>query len=242
MGHDTPDWGGYYTDAQTYPLLDQAELAARLGAPTLFDRRGAMLWFETFEHGIDHLNVIEQGTGSEVKLVNHPVYLAPFGVNFYTGTTADSYSGIVPRFDVPSSNRIAVALLFKPAPLTQALYVQIIRYYTWGILVAQIVYDNQAHTLAIRLQGNVSQIIASGLSDYDTIGNFVHLKLVADFDAKTYIRTILSGVEYDLSDYDLDQGVYVQAPSLAISVYHRSSLLAVADLWIDDVIVTSNEP
>ena len=51
MAHGAPDWFGTTPQGMVHRVADLAELAARLGSPDVFDRRGNVLFMDSFENG-----------------------------------------------------------------------------------------------------------------------------------------------------------------------------------------------
>lgn len=61
MPRGMPDWGEYSPQEVVSKLLDNAELAARLGSPVLFDRRGTVIFMDDFNCGVNHWDTVTKG-------------------------------------------------------------------------------------------------------------------------------------------------------------------------------------
>ena len=112
---------------------------------------------------------------------------------------------------------------------------------TW-IVRGQIVYNPGADTLSYLDSGGNTQVFASNVKLYSYNYLFNTFKLVLDQPLLKYSRCVVNDVEYDLSAYDLYASPDTTGPHMEAIV----KIVGAADdnygVYIDDVIITQNEP
>ena len=59
-GRDYPDFGITDTVQAKSIITDMGELAARLGAPNVFDRLGSIVWYDDFQYGLSRWTATKQ--------------------------------------------------------------------------------------------------------------------------------------------------------------------------------------
>jgi len=64
MPHGAPDWSNVVKYEKVHRLDDMAELVARLGSLVIYDRRGDLVWCDSFEYGLQAWEKDPQGTGA----------------------------------------------------------------------------------------------------------------------------------------------------------------------------------
>jgi len=65
MAHGTPDWGVTASKKTIYSLHDMGELAVRLGSIVSFDRRGDVIFSDSFQNGLGKVYASGVGAGFE---------------------------------------------------------------------------------------------------------------------------------------------------------------------------------
>jgi len=68
------------------------------------------------------------------------------------------------------------------------------------------------------------------------------MKLVVDLNTDRYVRFILNETEYDLSAYSANTFANPDQPHLGVKAILYSTAGFNADCWVDDIILTQNEP
>lgn len=238
------DFGVYAQKSSVGALSDLADLAVRIGSIVWYDRRGDVVRAEDFEGstekwlgGSDAMNpnpysilddsycqsgsqaikiYINGGVGSfrSVSFFTAPYPLGKWGVEVSIGLTAGDY---------------------------------------W-IILESIVYDGiNKKTATMRLNAedklleyrdslDAYQTLQSSFQLYDNVLCFNHFKLVADFKNDLYSRIMLNSNEYDLSAYAIKSELSVILPHHLFNIYfwNRSGIARL--FWMDDFILTINEP
>jgi hypothetical protein len=241
MPRSYPDWSNVRREVTYILREDLAELAARLGSPDVFDRRGNVLLIETFEKGLGSWVALAYGDGAEVTLSTTYPKHSPFAARL-TGGSTGVRSAEIDRSVAPSGSK-RIGLEISVAFLTDFDKFEVWLYY----------YDSsQYHSAAICLSdtdqkvyyqnatGSFQEICDLPEAVYAT-GVYHNLKLVADFEADEYIRLILNDTEYSLAECELRAVSDTSLPrhELYLIMYSRSGENDVCQ--IGHVIVTQDE-
>lgn len=241
MGKDHPDWGGVYNDAQFYPLFDQAELAARLGSPLVYDRRGALLWYYDFAHGIGDL--------AESLLYDSTLVLdadtwerPPFSIQPATGPAAYSVLTLHRLLAIPQLTLVGVQASVKIGSNVGDLSLGMIHYDGSAYYLGQANIDINDLDLEIVDDDAGVVDIDPDIPDLATASYFAHLKVVCDLETHKYVRVNLDNVEYDVSAYTMSEVESDDAPHLRVRVRLSNDGGGAANVWLDNIIVTAAEP
>lgn len=242
MASDFPDWGGQYNDKQFFPLFDQGELAARLGAYTTYDRRGAVVWQYGFEDGIGDVGPDETGAGSVVALYNQIWEHPPFCVGLTCGPAIDRYASVERRQPVPQPPRVGFqASLRCGANVEQVRH--FIDYYDgttrW---YANLRINATAGTLELFADPAVVYMIDPNIPVLSSNLFFAHFKLVVDLSTHMCVRAIMDAVEYDLSQYALRALADTSAPHIRGRTMNISVTGVSSSVFVDNLIITAAEP
>jgi len=242
MSRGTPDWANRRKDTLHTNLSDMAELAVRLGSPVAYDRRGDVVWYDDFENGVSRWSELGSGTGH--ALAADTTYSLRGAASALLTAGSDGLQNGLMRFAITStvSDRMGVAeaialgdniaqhwLFFE--------YLDGANRYEWAIL-----YDHLVNTLSYQDSTGTFIAFASGVILRDTKGGWAEAKLVCDLVAHTYVRFQLGAVEYSLDGLGVFNAPSAAAPRTMISVQIQGDALAIATLYVDDVILTANEP
>jgi hypothetical protein len=241
VGKDTPDWGGIYNSQQFYPLFDMAELAARLGSPITYDRRGSLIWHYDFTDGIGDVGpagVLGGGVVLEADVWEHP----PFCCELFTGASAISQASIERRIPIPQSLRVGFQASLRVGPGVDLASVILehfdgsTRHNTW------LQYKPSDATLKVLTLGSVNVTLSSAVPNLTTGYYFAHFKVVADLSDHSLVRGLLDTNEYDLSGYTMSTQADASAPHIRGKVLLANTEAVAASLWVDSMIFTAAEP
>lgn len=243
-GIDYPD-GGFPSGAGAFPLVgDLAELAARLGSPDTYDRRGNVIFADDFRHGdVSWENIEGEGDG-EVAVVAADSYQGPFCLRITSGDEAgvdqstvvykNISAGNVSKYGLECSVRFYVAwdnfrLRMDRRDGTTSYAAEIRLSYADDEI--QYLDSDSNYTKIAALAG-----VAKAVGQYHTV------KLVVDFEENTYYRLLIDEVEYDLSAYDVESSGDANEPSFYIAITLVGRDGTNDKCHVDDVIFTRNEP
>lgn len=242
MGHGLPD-GALSGKSQTiFSLGDLSELAARFGSPLTFDRRGNVLLAEDFRNGTGPFYTSYNGDGGSVELSTRHTRQGSYSMKMVPGSNGLKEAALRADLAYPVLSGLGLEFTFSLEAFTDRISGAL--WWDDGTILwkAQVEYDLPNTRLEVydRVAGMTP--FASGviLSQLDQPSNT--LKFVVDALTGKYVRCILNHVSYDLSAYEVRRVGSTDRATLRAYVYHYAVALKNPVAYVDNVIVTQNEP
>jgi hypothetical protein len=240
MPHAGPDWGTYAPVSTIYSLQDLGELAARLGSIDTFDRRGNVIYIENFESGLGLWGISGTTPGYSGRWCPDFHRSGGFCVELNTAAAAGAAVDIEGYLPYPSKSRLGIELHFN---------------HTARVAKAEFlieVYDGvNLYEAYIQLVGSTWQYWGddhawhnlSPTTDLMTNQIFHAFKLVFDLTTGKFVRLIVDTTIFDLSTHNIYKTGSSNAPCIYFIYEITSSIFAqAAYAWLDDLILTQNEP
>jgi hypothetical protein len=241
MTHGAPDYSNVRKGEKVYRLDDLAELAARLGSPVVYDRRGDVLWMHDFEYGLDPMQFVLYGVGTIQSLESVYVNNPPFAVKLHTGAVALAVLDVYREMSVPPNNQVGLAIRAMFRTNSDRLWLDMMSYDGSKSYQARTEIDIPNRELAVKDENGNYIVIADDLPDFTYGLTYQHLKLVADFDTHKYMRVILADKTYNITQYGLYPTNDTTTPRFLIRATSRNELGLVSDIYLDTIIVTTGE-
>lgn len=242
MAHGAPDWHKYRTTSSTYSIEDLAELAARLGSIVTFDRRGDVIFLESFEHGRGRWDQTLSGTGAAVALEPAIFRTSGYSIRLTPGTDQSKSALILGVMHPPRTSSIGFEFSFTTPNLFNQILAFLQFYDGTTQTLAWLRYYLPATTLDILTAPATYTTVATGITFAATAYNWYTLKLVADLTNVTYSRAIFGNVSYPLTDYDLVTSADSTSPQFQFGIALEGTGSANLHAYIDDIILTQDEP
>ena len=230
---------------KVYTSTDLAELAARLGSPNVYDRRGNVIFIDNFENGIgSYTYALGAGPGSKREWSSEVSRSGGFSLKLWGGVgTASSFTRSWATMDVGQNTGVEMGLAC-PAPPYTPLYLRIYITYNDSVLthVAGAQFNNLIGSVSyLNDAGGWTETIR-GLFLTWVPGTFSNLKLVVDLASDRYLRCMINQAEFDMSMLSSYKRALVSLP-FASSKFEMESAPAVNSYcWGDDIIITQDEP
>lgn len=238
-------------NSTTYTLQDMSELAARLGSPATFDRRGEVVWMDDFEDGL------KWGTPVAGDMILTPHGRATYaeGWGGYKGflcmrlrvTTTKQATAYIPQ---AIKGKIGYCMTFS-AKFTDALFgYTIFDYVTFGMDIYVDGYLNRPR-IRYTASGNMWSYIDDAFTTYQNIGVarlvpdvFNSIKFVVDPHTHQYERLMInSAKEFDLRDFKVFHSASVYPFGAVCSVEpHEEGIAQPYNFDVDSFVLTQNEP
>ena len=241
-GIGLPDWGRIKKDVGVSPLADLGELAARLGSINTFDRRGDTVWMDDFESGLNKWQTYAGYPGGSVAVSAERARNGGYACKLVTGTNGAGTAFLFRALPYPVLGRIGLEFSF--AMDDDISYVDVIFYLYDGtrMLLPHVQYDKVSGVLKYMSADVVWITLASDLFHTRGTTCFWTMKMVADFVKNEYVRIIFNERVFDLAGQALQIGESTATPTLYpyIEVAGQAGVSGIA--FIDDVIITQNEP
>ena len=241
-GIDYPDFGVATLPHQMDLVISLSEEAVRLGSSHLFERTGNVLFIEKFNNGLTTWLPIDDEYGSYVVLMAEPVCFGYYSVKLHVAQHSSAKAGIKRTFPYPNIAPFGCEFWFKFISDTDDLRLKLT--YTDSTTI---------HSAEIKIKpvpGEVyyldadNEWIQFGSPDVDTSGYYGwHVaKLVADFINGYYDRFVMDDINYNLNDIKLNEVIGTYYPMVSVEIANHYSAAIANDIYIDNIIVTINEP
>lgn len=223
-------------------IVGNAELAVRLGSEKFFDRRGDVLFIDGFEEGIAKWELTGSGTGNAQVLTAERVRSGGYCVKLTGGSTLTKAAAMYTYFPYPVLSKLGFETHFAFGSVIDCLYFRIEQLTGTHIKYAYIKYDRTNEKLQYLDSAGVYQDIETSFILYEYSYLFDVLKLVIDLETYKYHRLILNEETYDLSAYSMFSEVNTARPHIRIKIDLVSRSGNNDYVYIDNIIVTQNEP
>jgi len=247
MPHGTPDWGLVGPKSTTYGLDDLGEHAVRLGSPHLWDRRGDVVFATDFRDGMDMLYGGVSGLNAAVSLWTGYSRQGAYSVRLLTGSTANWMASINGMLPLPVSSRVGFETSFSVDAGTFAFDMELHWYTGVWLHECTVRYQHPGNTLWCLTSLGLVQFA----THFEPLWASPHpchtMKVVADMQADAaglfwYVRFILDNVLYDLSTYQTQAALSGIDPHIFFMFEHMGTNAQNNPSYVDNVLVTQNEP
>lgn len=240
--HGAPDWYKYRRDSVTYPVDDLAELAARLWSIVTFDRRGDVIALDSFSQGINKWERTTAGANAEITTSPTTARTGGYSARLITGAAVNGYARLYRLMPYPSLNRLGIEVSFAIHTLLYRIGFGLGLYDGTNYHLAEVLYYPKGNVLRILNAAGGTTVIDPVVKLYPKPEAFHTIKLVADFNAQMYVRCILNATEYDLAAHAYNVTPSGTDPYLVAIIETLTDVATNYTSYVDDVIVTQDEP
>lgn len=242
MAHGTPDWAVTAGAATTYQLTDLGELAARLGSIDTFDRRGDVIAFEDFESDFVRWSTSLVGTGAFAGLSTKKARSGSCALRLVPGSTGGRLATATRRQNYPVAGRIGLEFHLcnddgDGRVRASMAFVNATSYKQFEVRL-----DLTAGTASYLNAAAGYTVFASSLNFGSGTNLFHPIKLVVDAATGLYVRALIQDQAFDLSTISGYTPAASGTPALTVDLEHQGIAATNRVVYIDDVIVTQNEP
>lgn len=243
MAHGQPDYGVTAGAVTTYQVADLGELAARLGSPITYDRRGDVVWWDDFECGLAKWATVAVGANASTALSSARARNGRQSCRLRPGDAINNAASITHSHHVPALSGIGLEFAASFGEGNHQLDMQLTiqaeaaRHRAWVRILNNGTF--QYHDAA-----SVYQTFYTTPTTLNTSATHFHtFKLVYDAERGEFRRFRWNEREFDLSGI-APQITIPGIPSFQTLIEIIDTTLAVtpSGTWIDDVILTQNEP
>jgi len=241
-GRDYPDFGVTGLENSKVNITDLSELAVRMGGINRFDRLGTVLFQEAFQYGLGMWYPRYDPVGCIPTLSALYYSTLPYSIKCITIDNIDDYSGISLTLPVPYTSVMGFEVHFKVIGTTDFLDLR-----------TAIYTGNDKYRMHVKIKVNPDEISIYNPDEgydaihtkeiyYDGSSPFHVLKVVADIVSGNYSRLVFDGIDYIITDYPLYSVGSEIWPHLSLHYNLENTLAASQTVYIDNVIITMNEP
>lgn len=242
MAHGTPDWWGVSPKGQTYVLQDDAELAARLDAPNKWERRGDVVWMNTFERGAKALYATTIGVNSEWYLSSVDSWAGNSHLCLVSGNVLGDQCTAHYQFPVPMLGYWGFQYWVSLHDDLRFLNTIMLHSDGTNYYEAMVRYEPGTDELAIQ-DDDLGWVIIDDSLDLIVHDQTYHIfKVVADFKEHAYHRLLVNDHVYDISDYDMAITAIPTSHRVDIRIETWNLGGVTSSVKVDSLIFTINEP
>lgn len=241
MPRGYPDFGVEEALGETLLPTDIAELAARLGSIHTWDRRGKVILLDNFESPLLKWGISNIGTATSV-LDSTTARSGAQCLKFSVGALVTAISSMSRSVSVQRNERLGLEWAF--APQHTNMYQELRIWYESGTFrkIARILIYSDTGAIWYYDDGGVAVLLAT-LGELKRSALMFHTaKLVVDFENNKYVRFVLNSIETDMSTLAIQTTGLVSAPTVGIVLYERLDAAGLKVCYVDDWIVTRDEP
>ena len=218
------------------------ELACRNKGQSYRDRRGEIIWWDDFENTPQKWAYQETGVGAVVGHNTDYAHLGGQCMKILTSGTNLQYSAISGYFTPPPLTRIGAEFyLYFDDPELDFLLVldgwDGSNYYN-----STLRFEAADLDLSYKNQGGTYTDLDTDVNLYTNVMEWIYFKLVIDWKEKKYIRCIVGDTEYDLTGFNIRSTASANKPLLNVTLQVSTTDNAAHSMYIDDFILTQNEP
>jgi len=241
MPHGAPDWSNVVKYYQVHRLDDMAELACRLESIVRYDRRGDVIFCDSFDYGLSGWWVEIDGSGAEVSLETKYSRSKGISAKLTAGSDSDRYARITRLFPYIFSETFGAEVSFTYHEFTD--YIQLHLGITRDFIISKFVvrYSIQDLTIKIRIPGGwktIAEDYEIEISPY-----FFHsMKVVGNAQAGEYERLLFDGDVFSLKGISADVGTTTLLDRIEMAIENKAVTGYNPIIYIDDIIITQNEP
>jgi hypothetical protein len=224
-----------------WSVTDMGELAVRLGSIVRFDRRGDVVFMDSFEDGLLKWGASWVAEGGSVALSHEAARSGGWSV--LLTATPGHYTSMGLVLPYPVLGRFGLECSFQFDYFLDTLRLSLSLFNGTYLKTGRVRYDLPGERLQYCDADGNYQDLVTGLDLFSALMPFWTWKLVCDFEENEYVRLIVNEREYDLSGLALLSDDSSDVPHLEISVTNQAQMGGENSLvYVDDVVVTQNEP
>lgn len=241
MPRGYPDYGIIEALGKSLLPLDAADLATQLGSFTAYDKRGDVVILDGFEDVTLKWRTVTVGGASFVILDSTHVKNGAQACQLHADVVAADYAEIRRGIGLLPTSGLGIEVSWRHNALACDLRVGFGYYDGARVLFAYLNIDFGLFQFAIYNAAGGLTLIHTAASIVRNAMDFHTVKLVVDFGNRMYKRLMYDGTEFDLSAHAVNVGLPT-IDQFIIPIITLTNTGGAGDIWLDDFILTQDEP
>lgn len=221
--------------------IGNAELAARLGSPVLYEQSGRVQFIETFAQGIANWESTVDGTGASVKTC--PLYSRRDGYSaeLIGGSDGTGLARIQHTQGGLPMGSTGLSFAYSDGTNFDNIIAMLTLYNTVNLFQLGVKIDSVNDKLKVYQSGAIWQEVADARPHTNGREIFFFVKITADLETGNYKELRFNQEVIDISAYEIVTGASVSAAKIRIKIEVTSVAGDNDGIYVDDVILTSKE-
>ena len=240
-GIDYPD-GGFSSGQGSFPMIgDLAELAARLGSPNTYDRRGTVVWMTDFSHGLQGSTPGTSDAECEYRISAERSHFGGYSLKLDPSDEVGSYVewGNIVQF--LTTGKMGLEAIVSSGANPDAIRLKMYHQDGTTIQKAELNYDTESGDWTIRTGDTTWETVLTGFKIQQDATAWYSIKLIIDPETMKYVRMQVARQEVDISEHSIYNYGSGNLGQLICRVMVYGDATRHAAIWVDAVIVTQNE-
>lgn len=233
---------GFQAASEPIEAINRAELAARLGSPATFDRRGDVIWLDSFGNGLAAWKLTLYGDGASIAVSSSRARNGAFSCLLTAGDNGYHAAQILHYLPHPVLSALGFEFSFTYSDPFDYLWLDCWIYTISGDWGAILRLDPAASTLSYVGEDGGYYDIATDITLLTQDYLFNTLKMVVDLETATLKRVMLNHRSFRLDGIPLFPLGIHEGPHVRLEIYLEGRSKSNDTCYIDDVIITQNEP
>ncbi|GAI10548.1 unnamed protein product, partial [marine sediment metagenome] len=189
--HGKPDWG-LQLKKTVYTFDDLSELAVRLGSEVFFDRRGDVVFMDSFKDGLGKWHAVGEGDGNKQEITAAVVRTGGYSVKL-TGGSSDPWNSLInASFPYPVLSKWGFEVHFYIDTPIDKIEFSLTKCEEGTGQIGKIKYDYANEKLQYQAGEDDYQNIETSFKLYRYRYLFNVIKLVLDLENNKYHRLIVN--------------------------------------------------
>lgn len=223
--------------------IGNAELAARLGSSVIYDKRGQILFAESFEGGWYRWILNTSGTGADGGITPVAAATGGYCVKLTGGSTLNHLAGIERKVASRPTGRMGLEFSFALPGNWDYILASLYLYTGTLAYIAAIKFVSATGNLRVLDENLGYPIVGVGTVLGGNMKWFNTIKIVGDMSTGKYVRLMFNNQEIAIPTNTLKVDADTTTPPGAdadIAFYSRDGFNDV--MYLDDIILTGAEP
>lgn len=219
-----------------------AELAARLKSIDTFDRRGNIIALEDFQGTLSQLRIGSDGDRGTIEQSSQYSRTPDFSLKLQAGGNASDRAWVQKYIALPVLSKVGFEFSFSTTQLGLRIELSIELLTGTTAYYPDIRWSPDTKKISYKDKDGNWQEHADTFDRESGEYRFSTLKLVVDFPNATYERLLWNNQSVDISSLELRHFAAVAVPDLYIFLFVQNTVSLNRRVYIDDIIITQNEP
>lgn len=223
-------------------LVDYGELAARLGSIVSFNREGNIIFWDDFEKTPLKWGLSAPGVGSTAGYSNEEALSGGQSVKLHIGAVSDDTSQMYRYFPRFATGKQGMEIAFSNQDRDYKFSFQASLRRATELYHMHVRIDFINDKIELLDENDVWQDVVTGMAFAYDVNLFHTFKVVVDSEAKRYTRIMIDRNEYNVAEYGFLSAPVPGIDSYQISMSIKNYAAVASSLYLDNFILTQNEP